>query len=314
MGLFPRVVDADKDGRKDLLIGEAGGTLRLYSNINTDDDPQFNGGTLLQVGFPGAKIDIDVGGRPTPVVVDWNNDGRRDIVVGAIAGKIHLFINEGSDSEWDFLIEQYIQEGGGDMIVPTLRSSPAIADMDGDGKKDLLAGNTEGQLLLYRNIGSDEVPAFSGYISLESDSVAIDLPSALRSRPFICDWDADCVRDILVGYGDGLVRLFRGIYDFTGTTTPPVAAVGLLPAYPNPFNPMVTIPFVLSQGGRVELSVHDVSGRRVSVLVDAMLPAGRHEARWNGVDAHGRRLPSGVYFTRLISGGIESTGKIALVR
>jgi hypothetical protein len=314
MGLFPRVVDADKDGRKDLLIGEAEGTLRLYHNINTDDDPRFDGGTPLQVGSPGAKVDIDVGGRPTPAVVDWNNDGRRDVVAGAIDGRIHLFINEGTDSEWDFRIEQYIQEDGSDMIVPTLRSSPAIADMDGDGRKDLLAGNTEGQLLLHRNIGSDGAPAFSGYIPLESDSVAIDLPGALRSRPSVCDWDADCVRDILVGYGDGLVRLYRGMYDVTGAATPPVAAGRLLPAYPNPFNPVVTIPFMLPHSGRVELSVHDVSGRRIVVLVDQTMPPGRHEVRWRGVDAHGRRQPSGIYFTRLISGGIESTGKIALVR
>jgi hypothetical protein len=314
MGVFPRVVDADNDGRKDLLIGEAEGTIRLYRNINTDNDPQFDGGTLLQVGFPGSKLDIDVGQRPTPAIVDWNNDGRRDIVAGSKDGKIHLFINEGTDSAWDFRLEQFIQEDGTDMIVPSLRASPEIMDLDGDGVKDLLSGNTEGQLLLYRNIGSDEAPVFSGSVPIESDGAAIDLAGTLRTRPFICDWNNDGVRDILVGYGDGLVRLYRGPGDLADASTPPVAGVRLLPAHPNPFNPTVTIPFVLPRNGRVGLSVYDVSGRRVAVLVDGRLPAGRHEARWHGVDANGRQLPSGVYFIRLNAGGTVSGGKIALAR
>ncbi len=183
--MFPRVVDADNDGRKDLIVGEAEGTIRLYRNINTDDDPQFDGGTLLQVGLPGFKTDIDVGQRTTPTVVDWNNDGRRDIAAGSKSGRIHLFINEGTDSEWDFRMERFLQEGGTDMIVPTLRASPEIVDLDDDGMKDLFTGNTEGQILFYRNIGSDAAPVFSGYTPIESDGVAIDLPGVLRSRPFI---------------------------------------------------------------------------------------------------------------------------------
>ncbi|HUV36779.1 MAG TPA: FG-GAP-like repeat-containing protein [Patescibacteria group bacterium] len=314
MGVFPRVVDADNDGLKDLLIGEAEGTLRLYGNINTDDDPRFDGGILLQVGFPGAKADIDVGQRPTPVVVDWNNDGRRDIVVGSKDGTVHLFINEGTDSDWDFRLERLVQEDGTDMIIPTLRASSEIVDMDNDGRKDLLTGNTEGQLLFYPNAGNDDAPVFSGYMQIESEGTAIDLPGALRSRPFVCDWDADGARDILLGYGDGLIRLYRGSNNLAGATAPPVRAEGLLPAYPNPFNPAVTIPFMLARNGRASLSIHDVSGRRVAVLVDGVLPAGRHETHWRGVDAGGRQLPSGIYFTRLRAGGIETTGKITLVR
>ncbi len=119
---------------------------------------------------------------------------------------------------------------------------------------------------------------------------------------------------MLVGYGDGLIRLYRGTIDLADASPPSETADHLLPAYPNPFNPMVTIPFVLYGSGHVELSIYDAAGRRVDRLIDEALPAGRHNLRWHGVDMRGRRIPSGTYFIRLKIGNAVSTGKIALVR
>ena len=86
MGCFPRVVYWDADARKDLLVGQAVGTVKVFLNVGTDTDPNFDGGTFLQVGQPGAKTIIDVGYRATPSVVDWNNDEKKDLVVGALDG------------------------------------------------------------------------------------------------------------------------------------------------------------------------------------------------------------------------------------
>ena len=95
--------------------------------------------------------------------------------------------------------------------MPTGRSSPVVRDLDDDGKKDLLTGNTEGQLLFYRNTGSDDAPVFSSnYVLVRSDDVPIDLPGTPRSRPFVCDWTNDALLDVLIGAGDGLVHLYQG--------------------------------------------------------------------------------------------------------
>ena len=316
MGLFPRVVYANGDGRKDLLIGDAEGQLILYLNINTDDDPGFDAGTALTAGPSGSKTVIDIGQRPTPTVVDWNSDGARDILAGAKDGKLHLFINRGTDTSWDFESASLIQEDGADLVVPTYRASPHAADLDGDGRKDLLVGNTEGQILLYGNTGSDTEPAFSGYQLVEADGIPIDIAGTPRSRPFLCDWNGDSYRDLLVGAGDGKVRLYTGAPEaISGADNEtPYAGASLLPAYPNPFNPSVTIPFETAVSQNVQIAVFDPAGRLVKVLADRRFSPGRHQVVWDGVAREGRSAGSGVYFARMTAGRNRSVLKLILLR
>jgi hypothetical protein len=211
LGCFPRVVYWDADARKDLLAGHGNGTIKIFLNTGTDESPTFDGGTLLKVGQPASKVDIDVGDRATPSVVDWNNDGKKDLVVGALDGKIHIFINEGTDTAPDFRVEAIAQENASALVVPSSRSSPVILDLDSDGKKDLLTGNTNGQLLFYSNVETDQAPLFSGYLLVESNGVPISIPSSPRTRPFVCDWTGDGYLDVLIGVSDGKVHLYQSI-------------------------------------------------------------------------------------------------------
>lgn len=80
-------------------------------------------------------------------------------------------------------------------------------------------------------------------------------------------------------------------------------------AYPNPFNPAVTIPFELPQASHVKLAIYDIRGSRVATLVDGMRDAGRYEAVFDG-----SKLSSGVYLYRLTAGGYTSTQKIVLMK
>ncbi|UCF78852.1 MAG: VCBS repeat-containing protein [Candidatus Eiseniibacteriota bacterium] len=312
------MVYANNDGLKDLLVGLADGRVKLYLNVNTDENPLFNSGGFVQVGEPGLKGDIDVGSRAAPTVVDWNSDGKRDLVVGALDGKLHIFLNEGADSSWDFRGEQLAIENAGDLLVPTARLSPHVMDLDEDAKKDLLSGNTEGQLVFYSNVGSDEVPTFSGYTLVEADGVPINLPSLARSRPFVCDWSGDGRLDVLIGSSDGLVRLYQGTDSPIGIAEErlprPLFAATLLDPCPNPFNPDVKIPFVLFETCRVRVSIYDISGRQVAVLGDRSFTEGVHQATWDGADGKGQRVSSGVYFVLLDAGGYYSQKKVVLLR
>ena len=318
LGVFPRVVHWDGDGLKDLLLGLADGHVRIYLNVGEPGAPQFDAGADVETGPSGFKTSIDVGSRATPTVVDWNGDGLKDLVVGALDGKLHVFVNAGSDTVPDFPAEIYAQAGAGDLVVPSGRSSPHILDYDHDGKKDVLSGNTDGRILFYSNVGTDEVPAFSGYSYVEADSAAIDLPGTPRSRPFACDWTGDGFLDLLVGSGDGHVHLFQGIEHEHWASVPggdgALESVVLMGAYPNPSHAAASIPFVLERPKRVTVSIYDVAGRRVSVLADRVFPSGRNQIRWGGTDEEGKALPSGVYMVRLDAGTESARGKLILLR
>jgi hypothetical protein len=79
--------------------------------------------------------------------------------------------------------------------------------------------------------------------------------------------------------------------------------------FPNPFNPSTTITFGLPRASQVTLSVFDMLGREVSVLVNDRRDAGVHEVEFNGAT-----LPSGVYFYRLQAGDFVHLKKLVLLK
>ncbi|UCG51149.1 MAG: M6 family metalloprotease domain-containing protein [Candidatus Latescibacterota bacterium] len=108
---------------------------------------------------------------------------------------------------------------------------------------------------------------------------------------------------------DGGVReLYRG-----SVLVPPLD-FGLEQNTPNPFNPSTTIRFSLPETSEVSLEIFDVSGARVAVVATGVFPAGRHERVWDGKDAHGQRVGSGVYICRLQSGKRVQSRKMVVLK
>lgn len=208
MGVFPRVFDWNQDGLKDLVLGLADGAVHVALNENTNENPNFAAPEPVQVGEAGSKTDIDVGKRATLDVVDWNDDGRYDLVLGDLAGNVRVLLNEADSGPADFRSETMILDAAGGQGVPTGRASVAVADLNGDGRKDLVVGNTEGQLLFYANVGNDAEPEFAGFEAIRADGTVVDLDGQPRSRLFVGDANGDGRSDLLVGAKDGLVRLY----------------------------------------------------------------------------------------------------------
>lgn len=98
-----------------------------------------------------------------------------------------------------------------------------------------------------------------------------------------------------------------GAEAFEAEAVPRVFA--LRPNYPNPFNPVTVIEFDLPEARVVELAVFDVLGRRVAVLVDGALEAGRHAVTWQA-----QHRPSGLYLYRIQAGDFVQIRQMMLVK
>jgi hypothetical protein len=102
--------------------------------------------------------------------------------------------------------------------------------------------------------------------------------------------------------------------DAIAAPPPAGATLRLLANHPNPFNPATRLAFETPRAGHVRLEIVDVRGRRLRLLLDGELPAGRHALDWDGRDDAGRALPSGLYLSRLGLDGEGDSGRLLLLR
>jgi hypothetical protein len=84
--------------------------------------------------------------------------------------------------------------------------------------------------------------------------------------------------------------------------------------YPNPFNPQTHISYQLSQAGQVSLCIYNIKGQLVKRLLDQYQQSGEHSITWDGRDAYGIPVASGVYFYRLSAGRFQEVRKMLLLK
>ncbi|MDE3260159.1 MAG: T9SS type A sorting domain-containing protein [Gemmatimonadota bacterium] len=83
---------------------------------------------------------------------------------------------------------------------------------------------------------------------------------------------------------------------------------------PNPFNPSTVIGYQLPEAGDVRLAIYSVLGQEVRVLVNEGMEAGSFTVTWDGTDAPGRRVASGVYLYRIQAGGFSAVKRMVLLK
>lgn len=112
-------------------------------------------------------------------------------------------------------------------------------------------------------------------------------------------------------------EVMTGVIDLSTAATPEVAA--LLGNYPNPFNPMTHIRFALGQPAMARITIYSVTGQRIRTLVEGRAAVGTHEVSWDGRDAAGHNVSSGVYLVQMeaaseVGGVFRQSRRMTLIR
>ena len=206
-------MDWDNQYSHDLLVGDAQGNIHIYlsTGTNPDSTPILDSGNTVQSGL----VDIDVGIRATPIVNDWDDDGRKDLLIGNYDGNVRIYLNEGTDSAPVFDTFSLLQMGGTDFDIGT-RAAPRIYDWNHDGLKDLLVGEVYGNIYYLENVGTNVAPVFDSADMLllnNGDPLKFDDGGnpAPRSRFFVADWNEDGLDDIVVGGQNGQLELYTTV-------------------------------------------------------------------------------------------------------
>jgi|GEM_PF-357618 len=111
---------------------------------------------------------------------------------------------------------------------------------------------------------------------------------------------------------DGTITLSEPVSVQVGNGLP--KSIQLNQNYPNPFNSSTAISFYLPKSQFIVLDILSVTGERMTTLLNANKTPGLHSVSWNGKNANGVDVPSGIYVCRILAGELVTTRRIVLIR
>lgn len=243
LGSTISMLDADKDGKIDLLLGDVESTgLKYLRNTGTTDTARI---TQVFNDFPTYDTTIFVPRFPAAHFIDVDNDGRKDMLVApneyyeaTLTNHVWYYRNQSSSIQDSFRLQnkQFLI---GDILQYYTNAAPFMMDVDNDGKTDLLVAHENGQykavLHFYRNQGTNGSPAFH---LIDTSFLRLDTLNVRFPRLGGGDLNGDGKADLLVGTYDGPIVHYRNTgsngqagfslesTDYMGlsTTTGPVTA------------------------------------------------------------------------------------------
>lgn len=198
-----RFTDIDNDGKKDLFVSvlylsQTKNNFTYYKNIGTATVPSF------QRMSDNYLNNVDAGSNSQITFTDLNNDGKKDLFIGNDLGQIEYYKNTGTPSAPAFTLET-------DALPITLfgfNSSPAFADLDGNGTQDLLVGTYyKDSVFYYKNIGT---PANYNFQYMGPAGSVLGLTTlGQASTPTFVDIDNDGDKDLFLGSSNGKIYYYR---------------------------------------------------------------------------------------------------------
>ena len=230
----------------------------------------------------------------SPIILEFNNN-------------IYIFF--GSSDGYLYGIDTNGQDipGFPIFIDSAVESSPVLSDFNGDGIPEIVVNSVSNDLNIFNIDGTNYT------------SIPIIFEFPFSGHPIVDDVDLDGDLEIFIGTTNGLVGI--DLKDVGGDTENywhqyrngnlrngyvetdlllnnfnieyPDQFMLFAP-YPNPFNPISSISYYLKEAAEIQISVHDITGRKITIIENTFKEAGYHSIDW-----HAYQLSSGQYFINL---------------
>ncbi|MGC6470414.1 MAG: T9SS type A sorting domain-containing protein [Flavobacteriales bacterium] len=266
-------VDVDNDNIKDIVVSpntknnaENFESLMLFKNTGNSEMPNFE---FLKSNFLQEHM-LDFGSSAYPSVLDYNNDGLFDLVVGNYGyhndnnplSQLALLRNIGSITEPNFeVVDRNFANISSIALDTSLNLSvsglyPTFGDLDNDGDMDMIIGDSNGKIHYFKNISVTSEAQF------ELETVhffGIDIGQ--HAAPFLFDMNNDNLLDLVIGQVNGTLSYSQN----NGTETSPifdnlVDSFGYFSVNNNESLYGYSTPFIFKRNGEIEMLVGSESG------------------------------------------------------
>ena len=245
--IYPAFGDLNDDGIPDVIIGEIDGLIHYFEGSGNGNY------TIKQFNYLG----VDVGNGAMPNLVDINDDGLLDLIIGNKKGNIHFYINSGTKAECNFELRTE-KWGNIDLSSIDVQGAWMSCDILNHPKhgKLLIIGTQPGNTYAYKNVSIESDVTFE----LISDNY-FNNNEGERATIAIGDLNNDTFSEIIIGNMSGGLRLAIDATKINENKNK-------LIIYPNPVDTENFI-YLKNKGDikKLNLEVYDISGRKMSVKI-----------------------------------------------
>lgn len=246
--------DIDGDGDKDAFLWQGDSAfVAYYKNVGTSSAPAF----VEQVGAANPLNGINANYSYFTALADIDGDGDIDVCMGGYYGTIAYYKNTGSVSNPAFT-EQTGVANPFDGLNLGYNTPITIADIDGDGDKDLLGAEYYGTIKYYKNTGTVSAPIFTEQIGAANPFDGVNIGGF--PAPTCVDIDGDGDQDVFIGEYEQSINYYRNDRITTDLDETNHANFML---YPNPTSNILNVEISSSSLEKGKLTIHNIWGQVV---------------------------------------------------
>ncbi len=256
-GIYPTFGDITGDNIDDLVLGNDSGYVAVYRNMASSNSAPANF-TFQTDSLAG----IDVGNFSFPLIYDYNQDGKTDLIIGNEIGYINLYQDSSATSSKDLKLVDN-QLGGikvGSSFTFLGYAAPFIGYIDSTLETALMIGNADGVIEIYDSIDQNynNIP--------RTDSFYTSIQTAYRAVPTVGDLDNNGSLDLIIGNQNGGLQLFTMAPNNSGSIGLNQISKGNLniELYPNPTRDELFLTIdALGSDRKLNIDIIDLTGRSI---------------------------------------------------